>query len=66
MNTIPPVKYYAMESRPDFDRRTEWFFLHQCFCACENMTDMQHCDVDTIRYVGVFNGKHVWYGRQSP
>lgn len=39
------------------------FFLHQCITALFYLTDVQHCDVGSIDYAGVFHGKHVWMGR---
>ena len=40
-----------------------WFFLLQSQLAVSHLTDCQHCDVETISYAGIINGKHVWMGR---
>jgi hypothetical protein len=69
--TLKTIGMYSCEARPDFDRfrspsyhpREHWFFLHQCSIAHEHLTEVQKCDVETITYAGVVNGKHTWLAR---
>lgn len=58
----PAVGMFAAEARNDFEKRDPWFFLHQASIACEHLTEVEHCEVETIEYAGVHNGRHVWLG----
>lgn len=60
---LPVIACYAAEARPDLEARDPWFFLHQSSIACEHLTEVQHCRVETISYVGVIGGKHFWLAR---
>lgn len=53
----------ADEDCEDLDAATGLFFLHQSMIAAEHLTEVQHCHYDTIAYLGVFHGKHVWMAR---
>lgn len=72
------VAYYSLEAKPIFeeivlgldsiiepvmDEAESLFFLHQCMIAVEHLVEVQHCDVDTIKYAGVLYGRHVWMAR---
>lgn len=53
---------YALEVREDFEKRDRWFFLHQSMIATEHLTEVQHCDPESVEYAGVHRGWHVFLG----
>jgi hypothetical protein len=59
-NLAPGVGFYALEVREDFEKRDKWFFLHQSQIAAEHLTEVQHCDPESVEYAGTHRGWHVW------
>lgn len=63
ISTSPPgVGFYALEVRDDFEKRDRWFFLHQSMIATEHLTEVQHCDPESVEYAGIHRGWHVFLG----